>query len=117
MSEEKEQTTELPEIIPIQLELVPLPYRKAWKKILTKEKEVIADSTIVGPSKVFADLSYPFCISLISPDQMVIIFKMVKKSQLEGGQDEIKQFGFPISRKTWRKDILKLAKKVDGKGE
>lgn len=111
MSEEKEQTTELAELLPIQLELVPLPYRKEWKKVLLKEKDVIADPNIVGPSKVFSELKYPFCISLAGPDQMVIIFKMVKKSQLEGGQDEIRQFGFSISRKTWKKDLLKMPKK------
>ena len=106
--EEQEQTTELAEIIPIELELVPLLYRKAWKTELTEVTDIIKDRAIVGPSKVFSDCRYPFCVSLVTEDHMVIIFKMVKKSLLEGGQDTVQQYAFTLPRKGWNKQILKI---------
>jgi hypothetical protein len=104
----EEQTTELAEIIPIELELVPLLYRKAWKTKLTEVTDIIKDQAIVGPSKVFSDCKYPFCASLVTEDRMAIIFKMVKKSLLEGGQDTVQQYAFTLPRKGWKKQILKI---------
>lgn len=106
--EEQEQTTELAEIIPIELELVPLLYRKAWKTELSEVSDIIKDQTIVGPSKVFSACKYPFCVSLVTEDRMVIIFKMVKKSLLEGGEDAVQQYAFTLPRKGWKKHILKI---------
>lgn len=111
---EQVEPTLFPELNPIKIELVPLFIRKEWKKVLKDDVEVIKDSAVIGPSKVFKDCKFPFTINLYSPEHFIIFFKLNVKSQIVGGETSSKMMATYLSRKTWKKDILKLPKKVDG---
>ncbi len=99
----EEQTTE-EQITPIEVTNILLNIRKSWKKVLIKERAVIDDKTIVGPTKTFADAEFPFSVTMASPDHIVILFRLnVKKERLS----ESKLMACLISRDNWRKELIK----------
>jgi hypothetical protein len=99
-----EEQTKQEQITPIEATDILLPIRQSWKKILIKEKDVIADKSIVGPSKSFNDVAFPFAVTMASPDHMVIIFRLnAKKERLS----DSKLMACCISRDNWRKDLIK----------
>lgn len=112
-----EQSSDFPELGGINIELVPLFIRKEWKAALKDDAGVIKDQTVVGPSKVFKECKFPFTLNLYSPEHLVIFFKLNVKSPIVGGETSSKMMATYLSRKTWKKDILKLPKKVDGTNE
>jgi hypothetical protein len=114
---EQAEESLFPELNPIKIELVPLFIRKEWKKALKDDSPVIKDQTTIGPSKVFSDCKFPFTINLYSPEHFIIFFKLNVKSQIVDGETTSKMMATYLSRKTWKKDILKLPKKVDGTNE
>lgn len=94
------------ELTPIKITEIPSFIRKEWKKNLVAEKDVIADETLVGHSKIISDSKFPFCINLTTPEHFTIIYKLNLKSKLVNVADMQTNMACYLSRKTWKKDIL-----------
>ncbi len=107
IEEEPKKEVHLQELVPIKVEEIPLFIRKEWKKLLKEDDEIIIDPSIVNLSKVYNKTKYPFCINLISEENFVIIYKLNLSSKLTNGVDLQQTMAFHLSRKTWKKDILK----------
>jgi hypothetical protein len=98
------EQTEL-ELIPIDLKEIPPIFKKEWRKLLMKERSVIADTTLVGPSKILNG-KYPICITLVNAEYFTLIFKFNVTSKIMADQKVETNRVFYLSRANWKKELV-----------